>query len=153
MTQEPVGYWERRWTGFRAGSTRMVLTWPGGRAEAVVYDEGAPRTAAAVLASLPLTVPVIHVAWSGDMLMSAEPVEVDMPDEENFVRLPLPGDLAWDAKVGELTFTYGVAECHTPALPNTISVYGTIVSGLEEFAAFGRARRFEGLGHVEMHRS
>lgn len=143
-------YWERRWTGFRTGSSEVTLHWAGGEARALLYNQGVPQTCAAVLAQLPLSVAVIHAAWSGDMVMSAEAMEIDMADEENQVRLPLPGDLGWDAKVGELTFTYGVAECHTPSLPNTITVYGSIIEGLGEFAIFARARRFEGIAKVEI---
>jgi len=143
-------YWERRWAGFRAGRRRVRLSWGGGSALAVLYEDGVPRTVAAVAAALPLTLELIHVAWSGDMVMTSSAVSIDAPFEENTVRLPQPGDLGWDPKVKELTVTYGVAECHTPAQPNTICIYGQIVEGLEAFAQFGRARRYEGLGELEM---
>jgi hypothetical protein len=150
VSETGLGYWERRWTGYRHGGERLALEWPGGRAEAAVYDEGVPRISRAVLAALPLEVPVMHVAWSGDMLMGVEPIDLGVPEAENDVRLPRPGDLGWDPKIGELTFTYGLAECHGPTGPNTIVIYGTIDAGLDEFAAFARARRYEGVGTLTL---
>ena len=146
----PAGYWEARWTGFREGSTKLNLAWDGGSARAVAYEEGVPETTAAVLRLLPITVQVIHVAWSGDMLLTTEPVHLGITHKENEVKNMMPGDLAFDPPIDEITFTYGVAECHMPIGPNTIVVFGQIVEGLEEFAAFSRARRYEGVGELHL---
>jgi len=142
-------WWQQRWEGFRRGERRIALAWDGGRATAVLYDAGVPQTAAAVLAALPLEIPVVHVAWSGEMVMSALPHELGAP-RENAVRLPHPGDLTWDPAAGELAFSYGTAECRLPSGENTVVVYGTILDGLPAFADFCRRRRFDGLGRLTL---
>ena len=89
-------YWEQRWASFRRGSALIRLEWDGGEAQATVYDVGVPETAAAIFAALPLVVPVVHAAWSGDMLMSTRPYDINAKKFENEVRLVRPGDLTWD---------------------------------------------------------
>ena len=143
-------WFQRRWSSFRRGSRRIAVEWDGGAAEALLYDEGVPRTAAAVARALPLEVPVIHVAWSGEMCMGAETYELGVHEAENEVRLVRPGDLTFDAKYGELGFVYGDAECRLPSGPNTVVVYGTLVDGLDAFAAWARRRRFDGLGFLRL---
>lgn len=141
-------YWEKTWSDFRRGTARMRLAWDGGHAEAVLYNDGVPETARHLADRLPLAVPMVHVAWSGDMLMSTRSYDIGTTVEENRVRLVRPGDLAWDPKFGELTVTYGTAEARLPSGPNTLVVYGAIVDGLDGFAAWARARRFEGQGEL-----
>ena len=141
-------YFHKTWSDFRRGSLRLRLGFGAEQAIALLYDEGVPRTVAAIAAHLPLEVPVVHVAWSGEMVMSTRAYDIPAKEPENQVRLVRPGDLAWDPKFGELTVTYGTAEAKLPSGPNTLVVYGQIVEGLEVFAAFGRARRFEGVGRI-----
>ncbi|MBO0663191.1 DUF3830 family protein [Jiella sp. MQZ9-1] len=144
-------YWEQRWTSFRRGTKKLKLEWNGGEATALIYDAGVPNTSAAILAALPLIVPVVHVAWSGDMLMSTRDYDLPSRDLENEVRLVRPGDLTWDPKFGELAFTYGTAECRLPSGPNTLVVYGSIETAfVDAFAEFGRRRRFEGVGEIKI---
>lgn len=143
-------YFHKTWGDFRRGTLRIRLDFGDGQAIALLYDEGVPRTVAAISAHLPFEVPVVHVAWSGDMVMSTVAYDIPAKEPENHVRLVRPGDLAWDPKFGELTVTYGTAEARLPSGPNTLVVYGQIVEGLDAFAAFGRARRFEGLGRIRM---
>lgn len=139
-------YWQKTWSSYRSGSARAWLQWDGGNAEIAIYDKGAPKTAAAFLDRLPLELPVVHVAWSGDMVMSGEPVPMGVSEEENLTRLVQPGDLAFDPKYDEITVTYGTAEARLPSGPNTLTVFGALQSGLDDFAKWGRARRFEGFG-------
>jgi hypothetical protein len=141
-------YWQKTWASFRRGSRRLRVSWPGGNAVAQVFDEGAPITSAAFLARLPLEIQVVHVAWSGDMVMGAQPVPLGVEAEENLTRLVRPGDIAYDPKYNEITVTYGTAEARLPSGPNTLTVFGALEQGLEEFARWGRARRFEGVGTV-----
>jgi len=143
-------YWEQRWSNFRRGSKRITLDWGDGQASAVLYDEGVPRTTVALLEHLPLTVPVVHVAWSGEMLMSAQSYDMGVPEMENTVRLFRPGDLTWDPRFGELAFTYGTAEGRLPTGAHTVAVYGSIDSNLDGFARFARARPFEGVGELRL---
>lgn len=150
MSEASNWYWQKTWSSFREGSTRLRIAFEDQVAIAVLYNDGAPLTVAGVVAKLPLEVPVVHVAWSGDMVMSARQFPVDVPQHENRVRLVQPGDLSWDPSYGELAFTYGVAECKLPSGPNTVAVYGGIVENLRGFADFCRRRRFEGIGTLRM---
>ena len=143
-------YWDEHFNNSRKGARAVVLEWQSGRGEGVLFDVGAPRTAAAVADLLPLRIPVIHAIWSGDMMMSAKAYDLGFREKENEVRLPRVGDLSWDPNFGELAFTHGTAECRMPTGFNTVVVYGSLRTGLEDLAAFGRARRFEGLGELEL---
>lgn len=142
-------YWQKTWSDFRRGTCRIAMSWDGGRAEIVVYDEGVPKTAAAILAKLPIGLPMVHVAWSGDMLMGAHSVPIGCNEAENLTRLVRPGDVAFDPKYDEITVTYGTAEARLPSGPNTLTVFGSVVEGLEGFGRWARARRFEGVGMVK----
>jgi hypothetical protein len=146
-------WFQRQWSDFRRGAQPVTLRWDGGSATGTLYDEGAAVTAGAVLNALPLRIPLVHVAWSGEMCMSVESYDLDVPDAENSVRLVRPGDLTWDPKFGELCVVYGTAECRLPSGPNTVVVFGSLDTGLEELAQFGRARRFEGVGDAYLEAS
>lgn len=147
-------WWRERWESFRKGSAGLSLSWDDGQARALLFDEGVPQTTAAVRRALPLEVPVVHVAWSGEMVMSAERYDLGSVQEnavrENAVRLPRPGDLTWDPGAGELAFAYGTAECRLPSGENTVVVYGSIVEGLDAFAEFCWRRRFEGVATLRL---
>lgn len=148
MTEAESWYWQKTWSDFRRGSRRVTMSWPGGHAEIMIYDGGVPQTAQAFLAKVPLVLPMVHVAWSGDMLMGANSVPIGCKVEENQTRLVRPGDVAFDPKYDEITVTYGTAEAKLPSGPNTLTVFGTVVQGLDDFARWARARRFEGVGQV-----
>ncbi len=141
-------YWQKTWSDFRRGNTLVRMEWDGRAADILIYDVGVPETSAAFLEKLPIELPVVHVAWSGDMLMGAKPVSLGVEKEENLTRLVRPGDVAFDPKYNEITVTYGTAEARLPSGPNTLTVFGSLTSGLEEFAQWARARRFEGVGLI-----
>ena len=146
-------YWQKTWANFRDGRVRVQMTWPGGSAQVVVYIEGVPKTAQAFLDRLPLELPVVHVAWSGDMVMGAKPAPLGVTEEENLTRLVRPGDVAYDPKYNEITVTYGTAEARLPSGPNTLTVFGAVDQGLDEFAQWARGRRFEGVGVIRFERA
>lgn len=148
MSEAESWYWQTTWSDFRRGNARLRMRWQGGSAEILIYDEGVPVTSAAFLAKLPLSLPMVHVAWSGDMLMGAHPVDIGVSTGENLTRLVRPGDVAFDSKYNEITVTYGTAEAKLPSGPNTLTVLATVISGLDDFARWARARRFEGVGTV-----
>jgi hypothetical protein len=150
--QSDTWYWQKTWSNFRKGSVRVLMAWDGGQAEVTVFTEGVPITAAAFLERLPLEVPVVHVAWSGDMVMGARAVPLGVKEEENLTRLVRPGDIAYDPKYDEITVTYGTAEARLPSGPNTLTVFAALGVGLDEFAQWGRARRFEGQGTIRFSR-
>ena len=58
----------------------------------------------------------------------------------------------YDPKYNEITVTYGTAEARLPSGANTLTVFGSVGPGLDEFAQWGRARRFEGLGTIRFSR-
>ena len=139
-------YWQRTWSDFRRGASTVTMAWDGGEATISIYDEGAPQTAAGFLARLPLELPFVHVAWSGDMVMTARPQPIGVKAAENLTRLVRPGDLAFDPNYDEITVTYGTAEARLPSGPNTLTVFVQVSHGLEAFGRWARARRFEGVG-------
>jgi hypothetical protein len=143
-------YFRRRWDGFRSGEKRIRLLFGAEQAIARLFDKGVPETCRQILSHLPLTVPVVHVAWSGDMVMSARPFHVGPREPENAVRLPRPGDLTWDPKFGEICFAYGTAEARLPSGENQLVVFGQVEDGFEPFAVFCRARRFDGIGEIRI---
>jgi hypothetical protein len=146
---EQTWWWRERWESYRRGSVPLSVSWDGGQARAVLFDEGTPQTVAALTRVLPLEVPMVHVAWSGEMVMSAESYDLGAP-AENAVRLPRPGDLTWDPDAGELAFAYGAAECRLPSGENTVTVFGSIVDGLDQFVEFCWRRRFEGIATLTL---
>jgi len=150
VTEAGTWYWERTWSDFRRGDIDVPLSWEGGTATVRLFNLGTPITATAILAKLPIEIPVVHVAWSGDMVMSVRQYDIGVRDLENHVRLVRPGDVAFDARYGEITATYGTAEARLPSGPNTLTVFGQIGNGLQSFAAWARARRFEGLGQLRL---
>ena len=150
MEQSESWWWEKQWGDFRKGSLMIQINWTGGNAQALLYDVGVPATVAAIRSALPIEVRVVHVAWSGEMCMGAERFSSGPPEPENQVRLVRPGDLTWDPKFGELGFVYGTAECKLPTGPNSVVVYGCVNRNLEQFAQFGRNRRFEGQGTLRL---
>jgi hypothetical protein len=143
-------YWEKRWSDFRSGTGRLVLDFGAGRATAQLYDQGAPEIVAEIRRHLPIEMPVVHVAWSGDMVMSTRAYGFTARTMENAVHLPRPGDLGWDPKFGELTVTYGTAQCRLPSGDNTLVVFGQVTDGLAALADWCRARRFEGQGLIRL---
>lgn len=153
MAEAESWYWQKTWGDFRRPGSRVRLRWDGGVAGAAVYDHGVPRTAEAFLARLPFELPMVHVAWSGDMLMGARSVPLGVSEAENLTRLVRPGDIAFDPKYDEITVTYGTAEARLPSGPNTLTVFGAVEEGLDEFARWARARRFEGAGLVTFERA
>src|ERR1700752_1991390 len=144
-------WWSEQWETSRRGSFPIALKFNGGEARGVLFDIGTPRTSAAFRERLPLDMSVIHVAWSGDMVMGVGRLDLGITDEENLTRLPRPGDIAFDPKFQELTVTYGTAECRLPSGANTVVVIGQVTEGLAAFADFCRRRRFEGVGDIHFH--
>jgi hypothetical protein len=148
MSTAESWWFTRHFSDFRRGERKVRLRWEGGSAAGALYDAGAPLTAQAVWELLPLRIPVVHVAWSGEMCMGVESYDLGITRPENEVRLVRPGDLTWDPKFGELCFVYGDAECRLPTGPNSVVVFGALHDGLPELAKFGRARRFEGVADI-----
>lgn len=150
MTDDVSGYDAIDYNAFRDGNQSLRLSWADGSAHGVIYNVGVPATSEAVLRLLPLTLSLIHAAWSGDMLMSARPIPLTATKWENRVRLVRPGDLTWDPNLREIAIAYGTAEARIPAGPHSLVVFGSLTGGLEELHAFGKSRRFKGLGEATL---
>jgi hypothetical protein len=148
MTSPDTWWFQKHWSDFRHGDATVAVIWPGGSAQARVFTVGVPETATGFLAALPLAVDVVHVAWSGEMVMGTETHGFGPRHAENEVRLVRPGDLTWDSKYGEIGVVYGTAECKLPSGPNTVTVFGSVVENADGLAGFCRARRFEGVGRL-----
>jgi hypothetical protein len=148
MTSGENWWFQQHWSDFRHGDGEVHVRWSGGNAKARLYTGGVPATAAGFQQALPLEADVVHVAWSGEMVMATERFTFGPTHAENDVRLVRPGDLTWDAKYGELGVVYGTAECRLPSGPNCVTVFGSVFENAEGLAAFCRARRFEGLGRL-----
>ena len=148
--QKEAFYWDEHWNRTRIGTTHVALEWDGGKCEGLLFDQGAPRAVAGLRKILPVTIPVIHVAWSGEMIMSTRSYDFGFKEKENETRLPRTGDISWDPFFGEIAFTYGTAECKMQSGYNTIVIIGQLKTAIDEFAAFCRRRRFEGLGEVRL---
>ena len=143
-------WFERSWNSFRHGTTAATLEWDTGTADAVLYDTGVPQTVKGFRAALPIEMPFVHAAWSGEMVMGTATLDCGALKPENHTRLVRPGDLTWDPKFGELCVTYGDAECRLPSGPNTVVVFGQVTRNLEGLAEFCRARRFMGAGLLRL---
>jgi hypothetical protein len=141
-------WWSDQWEKTRQGAVAIAVGFDGGEARGVLFDLGTPKTVAAFRRQLPFTISVVHVAWSGDMVMGTTPLDLGVSEQEDFTRLPRPGDLGYDPKFRELTVTYGTAECRLPSGPNTVSVIGQFTDQLGDLATFCRRRRFEGVGEL-----
>lgn len=148
MTEADRWWFQRAWSDFRRGNGRARVCWPGGEAQIRLYDDGVPETARGFAAALPFVAPMVHVAWSGEMVMGCETHDFGPAHAENAVRLVRPGDLTWDPNFGELCVVYGEAECRLPSGPNTVVVFGAVEDGLDGLAAFCRERRFTGVGEL-----
>jgi hypothetical protein len=141
-------WWTEQWERSRQGAHPIVVEFDEGEARGLLYDRGTPKTVAAFREKLPLTIAIVHVAWSGDMVMGAARIDLGLSEQEDATRLPRPGDLGYDPKFRELTLTYGTAECRLPSGPNTISVFGQFSEQLSALADYCRRRRFQGIGEL-----
>lgn len=147
MTTGYDDWWfERTWSDFRRGTDRVRVCWDGGEAQMRLYDDGVVTTACGFKEALPFEAPMVHVAWSGDMVMGCKTYDFGPTSPENAIRLVRPGDVTWDHKFGELCVTYGDAEARLPSGPNTLVVFGEIADGLADLAKFCSERRFAGVG-------
>ncbi|MGC0251362.1 DUF3830 family protein [Pseudactinotalea sp. Z1748] len=139
---------------------RITLTSRGVSARARLLTEAAPRTCAAVLQALPAGGQVYHGKYARNEIYTLIPHPGSEPGAENTTITPIPGDLCWFTftgdDLGNPAYGYEGGEQHREMRSivdlavfygrNNLlingdqgwvpgNVYGTIVSGLEEFAA------------------
>lgn len=113
----------------------IELTVSGASARAVLWDDLAPKTAAALLESLPLEVPLLHCKWSGNACfadISGGPMAA--LSLESPVTSIYPGVLAVrpptaGAPGAELLIAYGDAEYRWPDGRRKVTPVGELESG------------------------
>lgn len=138
----------------------VELVAAGVRATARLLDDEAPRTAAAVWNALPLADQVYHGKYARNEIYTLVPAFAEQePGPENTTVTPIPGDLCYFTFVGALeNRAYGYVAGSAPTAHHTVidlavfygrnnllingdvgwvpgNVFGTIIEGLDEFAA------------------
>jgi hypothetical protein len=127
-------------------ASRISITLADLRAEATLFDDRAPRTIAAFLASLPIRDRTIQVRWSGNGWRTEQdfPLLPKGSEVENQAERLSAGDIIYfpPVKVG---VTYGPAQWLNPFMePVPVSLIGKIDRRLEEFAALSTLVPYRG---------
>jgi hypothetical protein len=99
------------------------------RCRALLLDDAAPRTAAAVWDALPLAAQVYHGKYARNEIYALHPAfaEVD-PGPENTTITPIPGDLCW--------FTFGGDDLGSPAYGYEAAQEHRSMSSIVDLAVF-----------------
>lgn len=139
----------------------ITLIQRGVSCRAVLLEQAAPRTSAAVWDALPIEAPVFHGKYARNEIYTLVPAfaEVD-PGKENTTITPIPGDLCWFTfsgddlgnpaygyeQEGEHRVTESIVDLALFYGRNNLlingdqgwvpgNVFGSVVEGLEEMAA------------------
>ena len=105
-------------------------------ATAVLFEEEAPRTAAAFWDALPVEHEAMHSSWSGECILVI-PCGVDatgIKPAENETIFVGPGEIALYTSVQELLIFYGRGQPCWRNGPAPSTVFARITQGLKEFA-------------------
>lgn len=108
-----------------------------------LLTEAAPLTCRALLAALPIELPVIHAMWSGHQLI-ATPIDLRLGTVENPIAIPAPGDVLYHQHHQEIAIVYGEAQFREPIGPVYVTRVGRIEGDLEALAALGARVQTEG---------
>jgi hypothetical protein len=125
---------------------------------AVLYEERAPLTVAALWACLPFEDRVTHGKWSGAMFhTNAElPIDLDTPQfpfgMENPVGFQAPGDIVYLPAAREVAIAYGEARFAWVAGAMMVSGLGRIESDLTEFAKKAERLMWDGAKTLTLRR-
>ena len=124
--------------------------------EAVLLDERAPKTCAAIWECLPLEGQTVHGRWSGPELFICNDHLVDL-EQENAIHRTLPGDVCyWMCPEGkyasspqravEILFIYdrGAAIMGPDGQPTFANLFAQITGDWDAFRAAAKAVRTEG---------
>jgi uncharacterized protein DUF3830 len=119
---------------------RQIEVRVGGVAgRAVLWEELAPKTVAALIESMPIEAPLLHCKWSGRAVFASvtmpKPVQLESPVTSIYprtlvVRPPEPG-----ATAAELLIGYGDAEFRWPDGRRYVTPFAEILAGNEDLLA------------------
>jgi hypothetical protein len=76
---------------------------------ATLFEETAPKTAAAVLRALPFEGRAVHAQLSGDMFRMFEHAPIPIEDMENRQAFQAPGEIVYYPPIKEIAIAYGAA--------------------------------------------
>jgi hypothetical protein len=106
--------------------TRIEIEVDGTVGTAVLRDEIAPKTIAAIVAALPVEGTARHVMWSGRACTLEVPIAEAPAEQEHPVCSIYPGHLVWDRD--RLIVAYGASEYRS-----TLGVqYATLLGRLDQ---------------------
>jgi hypothetical protein len=131
----------------------LSLARKGVRAIAILLEEEAPRTCAAVWDALPIEGETYHAKWAGRELYTLVPPLATRPGEENATITPIPGDvLYFEVSPDTIDLPPTMRKAHPQGLVDIAVFYGrnnlllgpagfmpgnlfaTITEGLAEYA-------------------
>jgi len=129
-------------------------------AEAVLYEDAAPKTTAALWERLPIQDRTIQTRWSGSAWRTERNYEL-LPESapvENVAGRLGAGDIIYypNYRTGliKIGFAYGDAQWLAPFMvPNRVALVGKIATNLDEFVARCQRIIFEGPLDVEITRA
>jgi hypothetical protein len=148
----------------------LTLKHSGVKGTAVLMEDKAPLTCAAVWEGLPIEGPVFHAKWANNELYTiVPPLTADEPGRENATVFPIPGDLLYfyipkadfvppgsndrhkDLGSVDLALFYGRDNyLLSPAGHMPGNLWGTIEEGLPELAEACLRLWSEGFAHERM---
>lgn len=145
-------------------ATRLVFTFvdEGVSAVAVLHEDQAPKTCAAVIAAMPQSGDSHHATYSG--AEAAIILDRDLPDvpRENATTKVIPGDLGFARFDGGVMYGFPDSFSElcwfydrdtTPSMPDgpyPPNLIGTFVEGFAEFAAVCRRMKREGVKKLDI---
>jgi hypothetical protein len=130
----------------------------GVKVRAILYEERAPVTVAALWSALPFEDRVTHAKWSGQMFHTNTklPINIDTSQwglgVENPVGFQAPGDIVYLPSAREIAIAYGDARFTWVIGPMYVSALGRIESDMTEFAQKADRLQWDGAGRFVIRR-
>jgi hypothetical protein len=137
---------------------RISIELDGVPVTAVLYEDRAPLTVAALWSCLPFEDRVTHGKWSGDMFHTNEelPIDLDLSTiafgMENPVGFQAPGDIVYLPVAKEIAIAYGEARFAWVAGAMMVSGIGRIESDLADFAKKAERLMWDGAKSLTIRR-
>jgi len=131
---------------------RVEIELKGVKVRAVLYEDKAPVTVAALWNCLPYEDRVTHAKWSGQMFHTNTELRMDLDlsqwslGVENPVGFQAPGDIVCLPSAKELAIAYGEARFSWGVGPMYVTAIGRIESDLGEFAKQADRLQWDGAG-------
>lgn len=131
---------------------RVEIELNGVKVRAVLYEDRAPVTVAALWSCLPYEDRVTHAKWSGQMFHTNTALSIDLDISqfpfgmENPVGFQAPGDIVYLHAIRELAIAYGDARFSWVTGPMYVSALGRIENDMTEFATKADRLQWDGAG-------